>query len=40
LLIENPDLRTALSERAQSPESKQALLKSIFGTKFSASTNS
>jgi F-type H+-transporting ATPase subunit delta len=40
LLIENPDLRTALSERAQSPESKQALLKSIFGSKFSASTNS
>jgi F-type H+-transporting ATPase subunit delta len=39
LLIENPDLRTALSERAQSPESKQALLKSIFGSKFSASTN-
>jgi len=39
LLIENPDLRTALSERAQSPESKQALLKSIFGAKFAASTN-
>ena len=40
LLIENPDLRTALSERSQSPEAKQALLKSIFGSKFSASTNS
>lgn len=40
LLIENPDLRTALSERAQSPESKQALLKDIFGSKFCASTNS
>jgi F-type H+-transporting ATPase subunit delta len=39
LLIENPDLRTALSERAQSPENKQALLGSIFGTKFAASTN-
>jgi F-type H+-transporting ATPase subunit delta len=39
LLIENPDLRTALSERAQGPESKQALLKSIFGGKFCANTN-
>jgi F-type H+-transporting ATPase subunit delta len=40
LLIENPDLRTALSDRAQSAESKQALLKSIFGSKFCASTSS
>jgi len=40
LLIENPDLRTALSERSQSAEAKQALIKSIFGSKFSASTNS
>lgn len=40
LLIENPDLRTALSDRAQSAESKQALLKSIFGSKFCVSTNS
>jgi F-type H+-transporting ATPase subunit delta len=40
LLIENPDLRTALSDRAQSAESKEALLKSIFGAKFCASTNS
>lgn len=40
LLIENPDLRTALSERSQSAEAKQSLLKSIFGSKFSASTNS
>ena len=40
LLIENPDLRTALSERSQSAEAKQALIKSILGSKFSASTNS
>ena len=39
LLIENPELRTALSDRAQSPASKQELLKSIFGGKFNASTN-
>jgi F-type H+-transporting ATPase subunit delta len=40
LLIENPDLRTALSANAQTPASKQELLKSIFGTKFASSTNS
>ena len=39
LLIENPDLRTALSDRAQSPDSKQALLASIFGGKFASSTS-
>ena len=39
LLIENPDLRTALSDRAQSPAAKQELLNSIFGKKFSASTS-
>ena len=38
LLIENPDLRTALSDRAQSPAAKQELLNSIFGKKFSNST--
>ena len=39
LLIENPDLRTSLSDRAQSPAAKQELLNSIFGKKCSASTS-
>jgi F-type H+-transporting ATPase subunit delta len=39
LLVESPDLRIALSDRSQSPAAKQALLKSIFGGKFSSSTS-
>ena len=39
LLIENPDLRTALSARSESPAAKQELLKSIFSAKFAASTS-
>jgi F-type H+-transporting ATPase subunit delta len=40
LLIENPELRTALSERTESPTAKRELLKGIFGSKFAASTSS
>jgi F-type H+-transporting ATPase subunit delta len=39
LLIENPDLRQALSTNADSTERKQELLNSIFASKFSAHTS-
>jgi F-type H+-transporting ATPase subunit delta len=40
LLVENPELRQALNTTADSMAHKQALLKDIFGSKFSAGSSS